>query len=643
MGFIDALGAIGTRVLMVVTDVDLLADGQELCRLLSAVDNPNLYFVITASDPAYADAVTGFSVRHVAPLDDAARLAFIDAYLERYRKKLEPAYAARIVAMPLAGSPSFLRLLLDELRRDATFETLSGIIDVYAGMTSLEQAYLHALDTWMRYVDEDGGQAAIWKTILGTLAIAPHGVPEAFFLAPDGAGLAPLSWSTWLGLASPILSQAGQGWRLRNPVHARILRERYLDADTQRDALRRLARFTLTDAIWISTRGIAEHAELLLRIAQAGDVPEDIQALHAWMVKPDAASAVAAYDPVLMDTAWRYLLQAGYPIDALLDDPAVTQYAAAGLFQLLNDFQAWPLLEKLARSVMASETPLAGMMEGQGMAESQLAIALMNQGRAHEVPALIAASLQAWMQSRQGLPPYTMATLLALAADREIDLPPWEATLAAGLQALAQAGGDPDRLRVFSLRTAATVFLSTINQPARVLEVAPLVIESSAELPGPRAEAMRLMAVAEATTALSQMQRYQEAVDLGRLYVDVGRRDDGQTELHGRCARIIAACLTELGQLNAALAALDFAWEYEALKTANPAFPVLTSAGYVICHTRKGNQSMARQWLDVFEKLAPTCPPAADAMMGAIGGALTMMQRQFDWFQLQQRMLRVLR
>lgn len=150
IGFREALEGVDAYVLICVTDVDLLEDGHDLVALLGMVENQKLSIIVTASDPSYARVADGFTVRELGELGMEDRHTFIGQYLEGFRKVLGQAEADKVAVLPLAGSPAFLRLLLDELRRGATFETLPALIDTYAQTATLAQAYGCALDTWLR-------------------------------------------------------------------------------------------------------------------------------------------------------------------------------------------------------------------------------------------------------------------------------------------------------------------------------------------------------------------------------------------------------------------------------------------------------------------------------------------------------------
>ena len=67
----------------------------------------------------------------IGPLQRPEQQTLIERYLERYAKKLEPERRHQILNCELAGSPLFLKVLLEELRQCGRFETLKDQIEGY--------------------------------------------------------------------------------------------------------------------------------------------------------------------------------------------------------------------------------------------------------------------------------------------------------------------------------------------------------------------------------------------------------------------------------------------------------------------------------------------------------------------------------
>ncbi|WP_443114545.1 DUF4062 domain-containing protein [Herbaspirillum seropedicae] len=634
-GFLEAVQAVTARLAIIITDIDLLWDDEALWRLLKRIDNPNLAVLVTASDPLYREMAGNFKVVEVTGLEYQDRRQFISDYLQRYRKTLEPQLADRIATLPLAGSPAFLRLVLDELRRDATFETLSELIGTFAAMPSLRAAYAHVMQAWIQQVDKDGRDAAKWNKALTALAASPYAIAEDFFLSEQGAGLSRLAWATWIGLASPVLTEMAGGWQLSNALLGDVIRTHYMDGQDMTDILRQLTSFTDMSMLTYSSRRLSDYTGLLLRVAQQSQLQTDLQALHEWMQDPDASCGLAAHNPNLMMQGWRYLMQAGYSIDALLEHPDRLELASSGLLSLFCDLQAWPLLEKLARKILESGKPIPGLQSEAAAPEMYLAMAVWNQGDAQQACAIIAPSIEAWMAHHEATPPLTLGMLMGLATDGYTDPVQWGSALRAGVESVLSSERWTNRLHYTLMLTYATIYVAVLNEPALCYQLASQLIVRSDDLPVARAYTVRMLGLAEAVTALCQLGRYEEVITLACGEVDVSKRDTAPSEQHGRCARIMAAAYAELGRFDEALAALDYAWEFEATVTQNPAIPIVICALYAICLIWKRDHVRASAWLQQFQARMPECVQAAQAMMPGLQIALTSNSRFSDWKRLE--------
>lgn len=613
MGLREALDNMTARFTIVVTDVDLLDDGRELVELLGLVENTALCIAITASDPGYARDAGMFAVRHLGMLDRHDRLIFIDSYLSRFRKTLASSHAQRLADLPLAGSPAVLRLLLEELRRDATFETLSAMLDTYAALTTQQDLYRHALATWLRHVDPDGAHAEGWHIALETLYLAVHGVPDGFFTAADGAGLPPLSWAVWLGLAAPVVVAVGQGWQLRDAVIRQVIGEHHARPQRRLAARRRLAHALITHGVGRATE-LAEITSQLLAVATASQAPDDIDRLRRWMLSDDAGTAVSTAAPALAATAWRSVLQQdadSAALDALVTRCLHTERDTALLIPLLYELAAWPALERLLRPALAV-APAAQNTE----LIARLATAIWLQGRTDEAAALLAPSLQAWLAAPDQPPPDTLGTLMAMATGGDLAIEPWMATLDAGVQALLHAAMSGTPVSPLLMMSALPLVIRHSGAKA-ILGIAMRCLTFSYDLPGHHALTLRLMALEALMGAFLQLGNYAAAADVGGNFLDVTVRDAAQTQRHGRCARMLAAALIELQRWDEALAAIDFAREYELPHTGSAEVKLAIEALLALCllHCQRVDDGLP--WLELFLQHAAAAPDHARAL-GAV-------------------------
>ncbi|MES3020289.1 MAG: DUF4062 domain-containing protein [Pseudomonadota bacterium] len=619
-GFAEALQAATARTLICVTDIDLLADGRDLLAMFGLVQNRNLCIILTASDPSYAAAAGGFAVRELGELGPADRHTFIRVYLEGYRKVLAHDEAGKVAALPLSGSPSFLRLLLDELRRGATFETLPQLIDTYAQFETLEDAYVHALDTWLRYVDADGAAAQAWQVALESLCLSAHGVPEEFFTSEDGARLPPLAWAAWLGLAAPILVAVERGWQLRTPLAGQAIERRYGARDGLENSRRRLCAFLLAAEGRRTPVAAAEITSQLMVLAN-GAAP-DVRRLHEWMLAPDTARALGAHDPVLFGQAWRQLLTHGCSAEALTRGE-LTHEEAAALVPLFIELADWPALEALARRALG-DAPV----ELHGGFAQQLALALWQQGRVAQAVELITPSLRAWMAAPHEAPPETMGVLMGMVADGELAFAPWEQVLRAGLDALGRKAPGESSTRTTALLMSALPFAATLNEPRLVLPIARQCILTSYELGGAAGLTLRLMAVAEAAQAWYMLGQFAEAVEIVTEIAGIGQHGVQQTLLHGRCARALGSALMELHRWEEAQQAFAYAWEFEVPAVDDAALAIGTSAMMAICLIEQRNAEASGHWLALFAGRAVDAPMVAREMLVWVGASLDRAGRQ---------------
>lgn len=618
LGFRDALERISSRFMLVITDIDLLEDGAELVELLGLVGNPALCIVLTASDASLAGVTGAFTVRHLGELSREDRLNFIDGYLQRYRKTLSVDSAAQLADLQLAGSPTVLRLMLEELRRDATFESLPALIATYAACSNQEAAYRHALATWLRHVDPAQAQAARWQHALAALCIAQHGVPEAFFTAEDGSGLPPLSWASWLGLASPVMQAVGLGWQLSDPVSRRVIAQHYADAKARLRARRLLACHLQNSGVQ-PAMVLAEISHQLLAIAQASDEPDDITRLHQWLLTPGTMNTITAILPELASNVCRYLLQQGVPLDTLIASTATSQQEIARWIPLLSELAAWPLLEQLMRLTLTY--PEAGHNVE---FVAQLAIAVWLQGRPAEAAALLAPSLQAWMVTPDQPPPDTLGPLMSMAVDGDILIAEWTATLETGLLAVVRSSAEnaaPVPIRVV---ISALALANVCSSPQVVQSIALQCLTHSYDFPGQHALDMRLMAVEAIIIGYNKLGQYAEAVDFGREFIDVNRRDSGLSATHGSCGRLMACSLVELQRWDEALTALEFARDYELPYTQDPLVGMSIGGLLATCLARCDRAAETAPCISLFLNHAAANPALARILGSLLSDSLRL-------------------
>jgi nephrocystin-3 len=158
----------------------------------------------------------------IGPVGEQERELLIQQYLGKFTKGLESDLQARISAHPAGGSPLFLRILLEELRLSATYETLPGKVSHYLKAKGIDELYGLVL----KRLEADGHRGTLAKA-LSALWACRTGLCETDLL--EITGLLPVQWAP-VGIAlQEALSESANritfgNTYLRNAVEARYLK-----------------------------------------------------------------------------------------------------------------------------------------------------------------------------------------------------------------------------------------------------------------------------------------------------------------------------------------------------------------------------------------------------------------------------------
>ena len=144
----------------------------------SALDSPAREIVLNRE----------FTTLTIGPLKAKEQDALIQQYLGRYTKQLIAELRHTIVSHSLAGSPLFLRILLEELRQCGRYEILAMQLDGYLKAKTIADLYGLIFER----LESDGQQANVRK-VLTALWASRAGLSEEELLAITG--LAPLQWA----------------------------------------------------------------------------------------------------------------------------------------------------------------------------------------------------------------------------------------------------------------------------------------------------------------------------------------------------------------------------------------------------------------------------------------------------------------
>jgi nephrocystin-3 len=112
----------------------------------------------------------------------------IQRYLSRYTKQLDAGLRQQILDHPLAGSPLFLKVLLEELRQCGRHDTLQQQLAFYLNAETVDDLYERVLER----LENDGSGEAVRK-VVSVLWASRAGLSEQELLAITG--LAPLQWA----------------------------------------------------------------------------------------------------------------------------------------------------------------------------------------------------------------------------------------------------------------------------------------------------------------------------------------------------------------------------------------------------------------------------------------------------------------
>ncbi|QPN66566.1 tetratricopeptide repeat protein [Synechococcus sp. CBW1006] len=124
----------------------------------------------------------------IEPLAAAEQELLIQRYLQRYTKELDGGLRQQILRHPLAGSPLFLKVLLEELRQCGRHDTLKEQLDFYLSSQTIDDLYERVLER----LENDGCGENV-RRVMTALWASRAGLSEPELLAITG--LAPLQWA----------------------------------------------------------------------------------------------------------------------------------------------------------------------------------------------------------------------------------------------------------------------------------------------------------------------------------------------------------------------------------------------------------------------------------------------------------------
>lgn len=214
------------RVIWIIDSLDRLTeDSQVSLPWIPNPPPPNVHIVVS-SLPCKALCVL-FERKYrrirIEELTDEEREQIVDRHLRKYSRSLDKGFKTRLLDNYLAHSPLFIRVLLDELRKTATFEGLESKLNEYLGSVSVAELYEKILTR----LEQDFGEGNV-KAVLISIWASRTGLSEPDLL--ELTGLAPIKlFGIRLSLGDSLISSVGRlvfsHDYLRNAVENRYLKD----------------------------------------------------------------------------------------------------------------------------------------------------------------------------------------------------------------------------------------------------------------------------------------------------------------------------------------------------------------------------------------------------------------------------------
>ena len=168
-----------------------------------------------------------FKTRTIAPLTAKEQDALIKQYLGRYTKQLVTELRQSILSHPLAGSPLFLRVLLEELRQCGRYETLAEQLTGYLSAKTIDDLYERVLER----LEADGNGENVRK-VMTALWASRAGLSEEELLSITE--LAPLQWGPIDLALEEAIGRNGSRLVFDHDYLRKAVEDRYLPLEEER-------------------------------------------------------------------------------------------------------------------------------------------------------------------------------------------------------------------------------------------------------------------------------------------------------------------------------------------------------------------------------------------------------------------------
>ena len=223
-----------------------------------------------------------FITHTIAPLKAKEQDALIQQYLGLYTKQLIAELRQTILSHPLAGSPLFLRVLLEELRQCGRYETLAEQLDRYLSAETIDDLYERVLER----LEADGNAENVRK-VMTALWVSRAGLSEEELLSITG--LAPMQWAPIDLALEEALGRNGNRLVFDHDYLRKAVEDRYLTADEQRKSAYQLNSIAILEKL-IITENSARN--LIHCLARAGQVSRLLELLLSDSVGAEVLSVL---------------------------------------------------------------------------------------------------------------------------------------------------------------------------------------------------------------------------------------------------------------------------------------------------------------------------------------------------------------
>ena len=271
------------RWIWVLDGLDRLAeDDQNALPWLPATLPEGIHVVASALACPAREILSqqGYTTLTIQPLAPEEQEQLIQRYLSRYTKELDGGLRQQILQHELAGSPLFLKVLLEELRQCGRFDTLQEQLRFYLSASTVDDLYERVLER----LENDGNGEAV-RQVMTALWASRAGLAETELRAITG--LSPLQWAPIDLALEKAFGRNGNRLVFDHDYLRKAVEDRFLPSEEAR----RQAHSALAD--WYQSRDgwdERDSEELPWQLQQA-DLLDD---LREWLQMPSILASLVS-------------------------------------------------------------------------------------------------------------------------------------------------------------------------------------------------------------------------------------------------------------------------------------------------------------------------------------------------------------